>query len=79
MLLGAVQIRNKRYVDKKTVFSAHLKGNLPYRFYKRLRFDIAYRAADFGYYHIGVGVLADVIYKLFYLVCNMRNYLNGRA
>ena len=42
-------------------------------------FDIADGAADFGYYHIGARVFADVVDKLFDFVGDMRNYLDGRA
>ncbi len=61
---------------KQTVFGAHFKRYLPYRFQKRLTFNIAYRAADFGNNHICVGLLSDTVNKFFYFVGNVRDYLN---
>ena len=79
MFVASGKERYERNVNKQTVFSADFERNLPYGFYKRLGFDIANRSADFGYYYIGVGFSADFIYKIFYFVGYVRNYLYGRT
>ena len=46
-------------MDKEAVFSSDFEGNLSCGFKKRLGFDIAYRAAYFGYDNVGVGLFSD--------------------
>ena len=79
MLVGAAQKRHQRNVNKQTVFSADLQGNLTDRLYKWLRFDISDSAADFGNHHVRAGLFADVINKFLDFIGNMRYDLNGRA
>ena len=48
-------------------------------FKERQTFNIAYGAADFGNYNISIISLCHIIYALLYLICNVRNNLNGLA
>ena len=66
-------------MDEQAVFSSDLKRNLPYRFDKRLGFDISDCSADFGNYNIGACFSSDAVDKFLDLVCDMRNDLNRRA
>ena len=79
VFLRAVQIRHERYVDEQAVFAPDLQRDLSHRFDERLRFDIAYGAADLGNNDVGVGMFAHVIYEFLYLVGDMRYHLNGGA
>ena len=79
MLVRTAKKRNEGYMDKEAVFSSDFKGNLSCGFKERLGFDIAYRAAYFGYDNVGVGLFSDSVNKIFNLVCYMGNYLNGRT
>ena len=79
VFIGSVQKGYERYVYEKTVFAANFKRHLPHGLYKRLRFDIADSAADFCYYNVSVRLPADAVNEVFYLVCNVRYYLDGGA
>ena len=79
MLIRSAQKRNEGNVNKQAVFSADLQGDLTNSFQKRLRLNISDRAADFGDYHVGVGLFAYAVNKLLDLVCDVRNDLHGRA
>ena len=78
--LEFLRARNIGYqgdVNETAVVSSHFPCDLTDSLDKRLAFDIAYRAADFGYDHVGVRGLADVVDKGLYLVRDVRNNLNG--
>ena len=75
-LLRTGNIGNEGYVYKTAVVAPDFARNLPYSFYKRLTFYIAYCTAYFGDYHVGVGRFAYVIDKRLYFVCNVGNNLN---
>ena len=71
MFLRAVQIRDERDVDEKAVLAPDLKRDLTRRLDEGLGFDVADGTADLGDDDVRVGVSADVIYKVLYLVRNM--------
>ena len=54
-------------------------GYLSYRLQERLTLYIARRAAYLGHYYVSVGLLAHAVYKFFYLIGDMRDYLHGFA
>ena len=66
-------------MDIKRVFFTYLKPYLTDSLQKRLAFDIARCAADFGYYYIGVGFSAHGVNKFLDFVRNVRYYLHGLA
>ena len=61
MLLTALDIRNKCYMNENAVFSADLKRYLTDSLQKRLALDIAYSTADFGNNNIGICLFAYII------------------
>ena len=75
-LFRARNVRHEGHVYETGVVPAHFPCNLSYRLYKGLAFYIAYRSADFGYNHVGVGRLADVVYKGFYFIGYVGNNLH---
>ena len=79
MLVRAAKEGDKRYMDIKRVFFTYLKPYLTDSLQKRLAFDIARCAADFGYYYIGVGFFTHGVNKFLDFVRNVRYYLHGLA
>ena len=79
MLIRAAKKRDKRDMDKQTVFASDLKRNLSYRFKERLRLDVADSPSYFRDDNIGIGLLADAIHEVLDFICNMGYDLNGRA
>ena len=63
-------------MDKQTVFSADLQGDLPNGLQKRLRLNVTDGASDFGDDHIGIGLLSDPVNKLLDLIGDVGNDLN---
>ena len=63
----------------QNVFFADIFFHLANRFQKRLAFDIADRAADFGDNYVGIDFLTDAEHLFFDRVRHMRNDLNGPA
>ena len=66
-------------MNVEPVVLSDLVTDLTNRLDKRLAFDIAYCAADFGNYNVGVGLFADGIDKTLNLVGDVRNNLNRFA
>ena len=64
---------------EQAVFPARLKRHLPHSLNERLRLNVAYCAADFGYDNIGTRLFAEAVYEFLYFVCDVRNYLNRGA
>ena len=77
VLFRAVQVGDYCHVDEQAVFASHFQRNLAHGLDERLRFDIAYGAAYFGYDHVGVGMLAHIVYEFFYFVGDVRDDLYG--
>ena len=76
-LLRAGDIGNESDVNETAVLPAHFPCDLPYGLYEGLAFDVAYGAADFGYYHVGARRPAHVVDEGLYLVGDVGNNLHG--
>ena len=68
VLIGAAEEGDEGNVYEQAVLPAYLQGYLPHSLYKGLGLYIAYGAAYFGYYHIGVCLLAHTVYEILYFV-----------
>ncbi len=70
-------MRDICYMDIKGVFLAQIAPQLSYGLKKRQPLYIAYRPAYFNYGYIGLAFkLKD---SLLYLVCHVRDHLDGSA
>src|SRR5699024_7944939 len=80
---GGRQVGHQRDVQEETVVPADVVANLPGGFQKRLGFDIAYGATDFGDHHVGpVPVLVGFAHRqdpVFDLVGDVRDDLHRVA
>ena len=79
MLVRAAQERHERHMDEQAVFPPDLERNLPHGLQKRLGFDVADGAADFGDDHVRARFGGKPVYKLLDFVGDVRNHLHGRA
>ena len=77
MFIRTREVGNESYMNEQTVFFSYFKRNLPYCLNERLRFDVAYSASDFGDDDICIGVFTYSVNEFLYLVCYMRNNLDG--
>ena len=75
---GRFQIRHQREMDVQAVFLADIERKLADRFQKRLAFDIADRAADFGDDDVDV-VVGQLVNDALDFVRDVRNDLHGFA
>lgn len=62
---GTLDIRDQRDVHEQTVLTANFQRHLADRFQKRLTFNIAGSAADFGDDHVCIGLFAHSVDKIF--------------
>lgn len=60
MFVRSAEVRHERHVDEQTVLRVFLEGYLTDGLDERLRFDVAYRASDFGDDDVGVGLAGRV-------------------
>src|SRR6266508_2802597 len=76
-LVGGLDVRHERQMDVDRVAASRLLPHLADRFEKGERFDVAHRPADLD--QDDVRVRADVTDRVFDLVGDVRNDLNGLA
>ena len=79
LLAAAGDVRHQRDVDKQAVAAPGVAADLTYCLDKRLRLDVAYGAAYFRHYDVGVGLFADGIDKFLDFVGDVRNNLHRFA
>ena len=79
MLIAAMQKRNKRHMDVHGIFFTDFQPDLPDCLDKGLPFDVADGAADFCDHNVRFRFSADVVYKGFDLIRNMRDNLYRAA
>ena len=79
VLAGSLEVRHERHMDEQCALRSGFKSHLAYCLQKRLALYVADGAADFGYYHIGPGLIAQRIYKLLDFIRDVRNYLHRTA
>ena len=79
ILVRTGNIRHETDVNEHAVFPADVERKLSYCLEEMLRFYIAYRTADFGYYDVRPGHFGVFTYKPLGLVRDVRNYLHGLA
>ena len=79
VFVRSAQERNESNVDEEAVLSSHFERYLSYRLDEGLRFDIAYRTADFRDDDVGIGLLAYSVDELLDLVGDVRNDLHCGA
>ena len=79
MLVRAAQERHERHMDEQAVFPPDLERNLPHGLQKRLGFDVADGAADFGDDHVRARFGGKPVHELLDFVGDVRNHLHGRA